>query len=94
MFLTADEFFFSFWLHLIQQYGIVQLKNGQYFGTKVALSLWNPQPADRQMFSLSQFWVAAGTGPNLNTIESGWMVSTLISLIHLKTICLPPNNKT
>ncbi|RWR74227.1 aslB [Cinnamomum micranthum f. kanehirae] len=56
-------------------YGIVQLKNGQYFGTKVAMSLWNPQPVNRELFSLSQFWVAAGPDANVNTIESGWMVS-------------------
>ncbi|XXG49307.1 hypothetical protein AAC387_Pa02g3525 [Persea americana] len=55
-------------------YAVVQLKNGKYFGTKVALSLWNPQPVNREMFSLSQFWVAAGPDATVNTIESGWMV--------------------
>lgn len=92
MFISADEIFFSFWLHLIQQHAVVQLKNGQYFGTKVALSLWNPQPVNRELFSLSQYWVAAGPDESVNTIESGWMVSTLISPIHLKTIYLPANN--
>ncbi|XXG49316.1 hypothetical protein AAC387_Pa02g3535 [Persea americana] len=50
------------------------LGHGQYYGTKAALSVWNPQPLHREMFSLSQIWLTAGPYETLNSIEIGWMV--------------------
>jgi neprosin-like protein len=37
------------------------------------LNLWNPDPAPG-VFSLSQQWWTAGSGPGLQTVESGWHV--------------------
>ena len=41
-------------------------------GTVLA-QLWTPDPAPG-VFSLSQQWVAGGSGPSLQTIEGGWHV--------------------
>ncbi|XXG49309.1 hypothetical protein AAC387_Pa02g3526 [Persea americana] len=55
-------------------WAIASLEHGQYYGTKAALSVWNPQPVHTEMFSLSQLWLSAGPYETLNSIEIGWTV--------------------
>jgi hypothetical protein len=45
----------------------------QNIGGQSWMNLWNPNPAPG-VFSLSQQWWTAGSGPGLQTVESGWHV--------------------
>ncbi|OAY77557.1 hypothetical protein ACMD2_09853, partial [Ananas comosus] len=44
------------------------------YGTKAIIDVWNPTLQQKNEFSLSQIWVAAGSyaKSNINTIEVGW----------------------
>ncbi|KAL3537235.1 hypothetical protein ACH5RR_000601 [Cinchona calisaya] len=48
--------------------------SGKYYGAKATINAWNPKVQDDNDFSLSQIWIVGGSGPNLNTIEVGWIV--------------------
>ncbi|GMH16004.1 hypothetical protein Nepgr_017845 [Nepenthes gracilis] len=43
-------------------------------GAHAAINIWKPQLAKYTDFTLSQIWVIAGKGDDLNTIEAGWHV--------------------
>jgi hypothetical protein len=43
------------------------------FGGDAWLNVWSPSVSPHQM-SLSQLWVVAGDGDNLQTVEAGWQV--------------------
>ncbi|KAG0500257.1 hypothetical protein HPP92_000329 [Vanilla planifolia] len=54
----------------------VGFANGEFFGAKASLSVWNPSVSVSAEFSLSQIWLISGSfARDLNTIEAGWMVS-------------------
>ncbi|KAF5777054.1 putative neprosin [Helianthus annuus] len=57
------------------EYAIASTNNGEFYGSKSALNLWNPQVQESNEFSLTQTWVVGGTyDTGLNTIEAGWQV--------------------
>ncbi|KAJ0724853.1 putative neprosin [Helianthus annuus] len=61
------------------EYAVASTKNGQFYGSKSALNLWNPKVQESNEFSLAQTWVVGGTyETGLNTIEAGWQVYPLI----------------
>jgi hypothetical protein len=77
--------FWNCWLNIffgspIEQYAIASSPYANYYGTKVSVNLWKPKTERAQDFSLTQIWVSAGSYSNndLNTIEVGWQVSSLI----------------
>lgn len=43
-------------------------------GAEAALNLWSPYTELNSEFSLSQMWVANGSGANTETVEAGWQV--------------------
>ncbi|KAK9060140.1 hypothetical protein SSX86_020844 [Deinandra increscens subsp. villosa] len=57
------------------EYAGASTGNGEFYGTKGALNLWNPQVQESNEFSLAQTWITGGTyATGLNTIEAGWQV--------------------
>ncbi|OMO62867.1 hypothetical protein COLO4_32851 [Corchorus olitorius] len=46
--------------------------NGNYFGASARLNVWHPATFNGE-FSLAQFWITAGQGDELNTMEAGWI---------------------
>ncbi|KAI3910681.1 hypothetical protein MKW92_004282 [Papaver armeniacum] len=46
--------------------------HGNFLGAQAKINLWNPVMEIPSEFSVSQIWVAAGNGDDLNTIEAGW----------------------
>ncbi|KAI7724585.1 hypothetical protein M8C21_015446, partial [Ambrosia artemisiifolia] len=57
------------------EYAIATTNDGQFYGSKSALNLWNPHVQESNEFSLTQTWIASGTyDTGLNTIEAGWQV--------------------
>ena len=63
----------------MEQYGVAAAQDTKCYGTKASFNLWQPTIARSNDFSLSQFWVSAGSysGNDLNTIEAGWQVRPL-----------------
>ncbi|CAN0881754.1 hypothetical protein LINGRAHAP2_LOCUS14416 [Linum grandiflorum] len=49
------------------------MMGGNYYGGTAKFNLWNPLTVAPDL-SLSQIWVLAGNGADLNSIEAGWMV--------------------
>ncbi|CAN0881750.1 hypothetical protein LINGRAHAP2_LOCUS14416 [Linum grandiflorum] len=49
------------------------LMGGNYYGGTAKFNLWNPLTVAPDL-SLSQIWVLAGNGADLNSIEAGWMI--------------------
>ncbi|KAM0004470.1 putative neprosin [Helianthus debilis subsp. tardiflorus] len=65
------------------EYAIVSTNNGEFYGSKSALNLWNPQVQESNEFSLTQTWVVGGTYDTglmirvlIYTIEAGWQGSS------------------
>ncbi|RZC92072.1 hypothetical protein C5167_027962, partial [Papaver somniferum] len=56
------------------EYATVQV-HGNFLGAQAKINLWNPVVEIPSELSLSQIWVIAGDGDDLNTIEAGWEVS-------------------
>ncbi|KAL7204292.1 hypothetical protein ACSBR2_017375 [Camellia fascicularis] len=57
------------------EYAIVSVQGDKYYGTKATMNVWKPIVQQSNEFSLSQFWIVAGSYPSdLNTIEAGWQV--------------------
>uniref|UniRef100_A0ACD6AKE9 Uncharacterized protein n=1 Tax=Avena sativa TaxID=4498 RepID=A0ACD6AKE9_AVESA len=56
------------------QYGVASAPVGKGYGTKATFNLWRPTIARAGDFSLTQLWISAGSGNDLNTIETGWQV--------------------
>ncbi|KAI3709806.1 hypothetical protein L2E82_39572 [Cichorium intybus] len=48
--------------------------DGEFYGAKATINLWDPQIQQSDEFSLSQIWVEGGSYPDLNTIEVGWQI--------------------
>lgn len=49
---------------------------GQFYGAKATMNVWDPKIQQPNEFSLSQLWVLGGTfDSDLNSIEAGWQVS-------------------
>jgi len=49
-------------------------QNVSNWGASSVINYWNPFVDYASEFSLSQIWVAGGTGANLQTVEAGWQV--------------------
>ncbi|XP_068655393.1 protein neprosin-like isoform X2 [Aristolochia californica] len=49
-------------------------EDGTFYGTKVAINLWEPIVPNNSEFSLAQFWLTSGPYEHLNSIEAGWSV--------------------
>ncbi|KAI3709809.1 hypothetical protein L2E82_39576 [Cichorium intybus] len=46
---------------------------GEFYGAKATINLWNPQIQQPNEFSLSQIWIFGGSfDSDLNSIEAGW----------------------
>ena len=60
----------------------------KYYGMMAVINVWNPHTQETKEFSLSQFWMTAGTyGQDLNTIEAGMMVYIISSSSFLLGAC-------
>ncbi|KAK8584839.1 hypothetical protein V6N13_138785 [Hibiscus sabdariffa] len=55
------------------EYAQVSLVGGNFFGASGRLNLWKPTTFNDE-FSLTQIWVVAGRGYEVNTVEAGWQV--------------------
>ena len=48
---------------------------GEYYGAKATMNVWEPQIQQPNEFSLSQIWILGGSfASDLNSIEAGWQV--------------------
>ncbi|KAL6875704.1 hypothetical protein ACP4OV_013217 [Aristida adscensionis] len=58
------------------QHAVASSANGNYYGTRISINLWQPSIEKSGDFSLTQLWIIAGSYDNndLNTIEAGWQV--------------------
>ncbi|CAN1162427.1 hypothetical protein LINPERHAP2_LOCUS24502, partial [Linum perenne] len=54
----------------------VTLTGENYYGGTSKFNVWTPVTIAPDL-SLAQMWVLTGDGPNLNSVEAGWMVRTL-----------------
>uniref|UniRef100_A0A7N0V5D8 Neprosin PEP catalytic domain-containing protein n=1 Tax=Kalanchoe fedtschenkoi TaxID=63787 RepID=A0A7N0V5D8_KALFE len=57
----------------VHEYSTVRVEDGTYYGTKFAVTLWNPHVEPKEL-SLGQAWLGAGLNEEVNTIEVGWLV--------------------
>ncbi|KAE9459874.1 hypothetical protein C3L33_08222, partial [Rhododendron williamsianum] len=49
---------------------------GEFYGAKATMNVWDPKIQQPNEFSLSQLWVLGGSfASDLNSIEAGWQVS-------------------
>ncbi|KAI3910670.1 hypothetical protein MKW92_004271 [Papaver armeniacum] len=55
------------------EYATIQVY-GNFRGAQAKINLWNPVMEISSELSVSQIWVTAGDGDDLNTIEVGWEV--------------------
>ncbi|KAI3743007.1 hypothetical protein L1987_60708 [Smallanthus sonchifolius] len=66
-------------LDLINQNGhqhAIVYAEGQFYGAKATMNVWNPKIQQLNEFSLSQIWLLGGSfASDLNSIEAGWQVS-------------------
>ncbi|KAI3884872.1 hypothetical protein MKW92_001241 [Papaver armeniacum] len=53
------------------EYAII-FTEGNFLGAQAKINLWNPIMETLSELSVSQIWVSAGNGDDLNTIEAGW----------------------
>lgn len=64
------------------QHAVGYVSGDEYYGAKASINVWVPQVESPYEFSLSQIWIISGSfGEDLNTIEAGWQVCSLFSLI-------------
>ncbi|GAB4829687.1 hypothetical protein Ancab_019341 [Ancistrocladus abbreviatus] len=59
------------------QYSVVQYfaqTTASVRGAHATINVWNPTVNKTTDFSLTQIWVFAGSGSNVNTMEAGWQV--------------------
>ncbi|XP_030966832.1 uncharacterized protein LOC115987433 [Quercus lobata] len=60
---------------VIHEHAVLSEQGDKYYGMMAEMNVWNPHTQETNEFSLSQFWMTAGTfGQDLNTIEAGMMV--------------------
>ncbi|KAK1420289.1 hypothetical protein QVD17_21766 [Tagetes erecta] len=66
-------------LDLINQSGhqhAIAYVEGEFYGAKATMNVWDPQIQQSNEFSLSQIWLLGGSfSSDLNSIEAGWQVS-------------------
>ncbi|XP_076940250.1 protein neprosin-like [Bidens hawaiensis] len=66
-------------LDLINQSGhqhAIAYVEGEFYGAKATMNVWDPQIQQSNEFSLSQIWLLGGSfSEDLNSIEAGWQVS-------------------
>ncbi|KAL7593616.1 uncharacterized protein LOC111890582 [Lactuca sativa] len=66
-------------LDLINQSGhqhAIAYVEGEFYGAKATMNVWDPQIQQSNEFSLSQIWLLGGSfASDLNSIEVGWQVS-------------------
>ncbi|KAI3741472.1 hypothetical protein L1987_59146 [Smallanthus sonchifolius] len=66
-------------LDLINQSGhqhAIAYVEGEFYGAKATMNVWDPQIQQPNEFSLSQIWLLGGSfAEDLNSIEAGWQVS-------------------
>jgi len=89
LFDSYDYFYncsFNFIFSPMEQYGVAAAQDTKCYGTKASFNLWKPTIARANDFSLSQFWVSAGSysGNDLNTIEAGWQVRPEVETQYLQ----------
>ncbi|XP_056176543.1 uncharacterized protein LOC115694055 [Syzygium oleosum] len=60
------------------QYAQVSMIGGNYRGANAKINVWNPTVMYPEV-SFSQIWLMSGPKENLNTVEAGWMVTTVPS---------------
>ncbi|KAJ0876322.1 putative neprosin [Helianthus annuus] len=64
---------------LINQNGhqhAIAYAQGEFYGAKATMNVWNPKIHQSNEFSLSQIWLLGGSfASDLNSIEAGWQVS-------------------
>lgn len=63
----------------MNQYALVALVGGQYYGARATINVWNPETYQGE-FSFAQIWVGSGEGDEANTMEVGWLVSWISQL--------------
>lgn len=64
------------------QHAVGYVTGDQFYGAKASLNVWSAKVASPAEFSLSQIWVISGSfGNDLNTIEAGWQVSSMVVLL-------------
>ena len=70
----------------MEQHAVAAAQDNKCYGTKASFNLWQPTIARSNDFSLSQFWVSAGSysGNDLNTIEAGWQVRPEVETQYLQ----------
>ncbi|GAB2218105.1 hypothetical protein Droror1_Dr00001323 [Drosera rotundifolia] len=59
----------------VSQYAVMQYyapKAGTIKGGHDIFDVWNPSLNTSSDFNLTQIWVVAGSGSNVNTMEAGW----------------------
>lgn len=66
-------------LDLINQSGhqhAIAYVEGEFYGAKATMNVWEPKIQQTNEFSLSQIWLLGGSfASDLNSIEAGWQVS-------------------
>ncbi|KVH89343.1 protein of unknown function DUF239 [Cynara cardunculus var. scolymus] len=66
-------------LDLINQSGhqhAIAYVEGEFYGAKATMNVWDPKIQQPNEFSLSQIWLLGGSfASDLNSIEAGWQVS-------------------
>ncbi|KAI3709801.1 hypothetical protein L2E82_39567 [Cichorium intybus] len=66
-------------LDLINQSGhqhAIAYAEGEFYGAKATMNVWDPKIQQSNEFSLSQIWLLGGSfASDLNSIEVGWQVS-------------------
>jgi hypothetical protein len=56
------------------------MTEGRYYGVHAVLNVWDPALNDAD-YTLSQIWVFSGPSAEANTVEVGWKVIEIYSLI-------------
>jgi hypothetical protein len=75
----------------VHRYAVVISKPLQLSGIRANLNIWSPKTATTDM-SLAQTWIAGGSGPGTQTIESGWQVRKGLDLPYAVPFVFWTNN--
>ena len=52
-----------------------------FIGAQADINVWNPKVELPEDFTTAQIWNKAGNGADFESVESGWVVSSLAKLI-------------
>lgn len=66
---------------------------GEVYGAKATINVWDPAIVEVNEFSLSQIWILSGSfdGSDLNSIEAGWQVPTILPISPAPSHTLSPS---